>query len=189
MDMMTYTNHSGAAEGADMTWETEGYKYGVKSIGYSFLGHTQHSKNRQILTSTELDEGAEQAESASIILKRPWNYVVDKRYVRNLIARNWFQVKNSECIFPIGTFIKGSKKLVNGGTGWAVQMAINNNKPICFYEQNEGTWYRFSFDEDVFFNYPYTPLLTENFAGIGTREINANGINAIKSVYENTFKS
>ena len=186
--MMTYTNHSGGCPGADMTWETEGYKYGVKSIGYSFLGHTQYSKNSQVLTSAELDEGAEHAKIASFTLKRPWDYLADKRYVRNLISRNWFQVKNSECVFPIGTFVKESRKLVNGGTGWAVQMAIDNNKPICFYEQNEGAWYKFFYDKDIFCQCPCIPHLTENFAGIGTREINKNGINAIKIIYENTFQ-
>jgi hypothetical protein len=33
-----------------------------------------------------------------------------------------------------------------------------------------------------------TPTLTPNFAGIGTRNINQNGIEAIRDVYENTFR-
>ena len=33
-----------------------------------------------------------------------------------------------------------------------------------------------------------TPTLTHNFAGIGTRNINQNGIKAIRDVYENTFR-
>lgn len=33
-----------------------------------------------------------------------------------------------------------------------------------------------------------TPTLTPNFAGIGTRNINQNGIKAIRDVYENTFR-
>ena len=34
-----------------------------------------------------------------------------------------------------------------------------------------------------------TPVLTENFAGIGTRNINEAGKQAIKEVYEKTIKS
>jgi hypothetical protein len=34
-----------------------------------------------------------------------------------------------------------------------------------------------------------TPTLTEKFAGIGSREINKAGEQAIRDVYENTFKA
>ena len=34
-----------------------------------------------------------------------------------------------------------------------------------------------------------TPVLTKNFAGIGTREINDAGKQAIRDVYDKTFES
>lgn len=184
---MTYTNHSGGAQGSDMEWEVRGRPYGVKTNAYSFSNHTQNSSNQCKLTVEELEEGAEQAKKASLTLGRPWKYIENKPYVKNLISRNWFQVKDADCIFAIGKFVKGSKYLVDGGTGWAVQMAIDNKKPVYFFEQNENKWYFYDNIIHVFMVFHYVPRLTPNFAGIGTREINENGKRAIMDVYGETF--
>ena len=89
---MDYVNHSGGAAGADMEWETQGRKYGVKTNAYSFGNHSQYSKNQCKLTLVELGEGEIHAKKASYSLKRPWKYIENKEYVKNLISRNWFQV-------------------------------------------------------------------------------------------------
>ena len=184
---MNYTNHSGGCPGSDMEWENQGLKYGVKTNAYSFGNHVQQSKNQCKLTAEELKEGAEHAEKASLTLMRPWKYVADKPYVKNLISRNWFQVKNAECVYAIGKFIKNSTKLVDGGTGWAVQMAVDNNTPIYFFDQPTKAWHTYEFDTGKFIVINYTPVLTPNFAGIGTREINEAGKAAIAAVYKETF--
>ena len=184
---MNHTNHSGGCPGSDMEWENQGLKYGVKTNAYSFGNHVQQSKNQCKLTAEELKEGATQAEKASLTLMRPWQYVSNKPYVKNLISRNWFQVKNAECVYAIGKFIKNSTKLVDGGTGWAVQMAVDNKKPIYLFEQNEKAWFLFDYDVGQFIKVDYVPTLTPNFAGIGTREINEAGKAAIAEVYKETF--
>ncbi len=101
----------------------------------------------------------------------------------NLWARNYIQVKNADEIFAIGRF---KNKVVDGGTGWAVQMAIDVGKPINFYDQEKDVWARYSNGKwernDV-------PVLTHNFAGIGSRDINQNGIIAIKDVCIKTFEN
>jgi len=186
---MQYINHSGGCPGSDMEWENQGLRYGVKTNAYSFGNHVQNSKNQCKLTAEELKEGATQAQKASLTLMRPWKYIEDKPYVKNLISRNWFQVKNAEIVFAIGKFIKNSRKLVDGGTGWAVQMALDNKKAVYFFEQNENAWFLYNqataqFEQVV---EGHIPTLTQHFAGIGTREINANGKAAIKQVYEKTF--
>ena len=185
--MSEYTNHSGGAQGADMEWENQGIRYGVKTNAYSFGNHSQKSKNQCKLTLEELKEGATQAEKASHTLKRPWKYIEDKPYVKNLISRNWFQVKNADCVYAVGTFVKGSKKLVDGGTGWAVQMAAEKNIPVFLFEQEMNSWFLRGPTDTEFVRIDYTPTLTPNFAGIGTREINANGKAAIGEVYKQTF--
>ena len=53
------------------------------------------------------------------------------------------------------------------------------------YGVSEG-WYKW---ENNNFTKTETPTLTKNFAGIGTQEINENGIKAIRSVYEQTFNN
>ena len=64
-------------------------------------------------------------------------------------------------------------------------MAIDVNKPVYVFDQERNKWYT-KVDED--WVEIGTPTLTPNFAGIGTRNINQNGIEAIRDVYENTFK-
>src|SRR5690606_12297999 len=76
-----------------------------------------------------------------------------------------------------------------GGTGYAVGMAINNNKPVYVFNQTKGSyeigWYKWDNNSNNFVPIE-TPILTKNFAGIGTREINENGKQAIRDVYEKT---
>lgn len=64
-------------------------------------------------------------------------------------------------------------------------MAIDVNKPVYVFDQERNKWYT-KLDEDWI--EIGTPTLTPNFAGIGTRNINQNGIKAIRDVYENTFR-
>ena len=100
----------------------------------------------------------------------------------NLLSRNYAQVKNADAIFAVGHLKNG---IVDGGTGWAVQMAIDDNKPVYVYDQIRKQW--FSNTNDQWQVFSGVPKLTKNFAGIGTRELNQDGKDAIKQVYENTF--
>lgn len=177
--------HSGGCPGSDMTWETEGSYYGVNTISYSFYNHVQKGKNQKILTVEELNEGFEHVRIASNGLKRSPN--ISYPYVRNLLCRNWYQVKNAEAVFAVGKFI--DNKRVSGGTGWAVQMSIDNNKPTFVFDQENNKWNKFNYVLGEFEVIDYIPKLTENFAGVGTREINENGINAIKIILKENFKT
>ena len=99
------------------------------------------------------------------------------------MIRNWFQVRDSDAIYAIG---KISYNKVEGGTGYAVQMAINNDKPIHVFDQKDNTWKIYDKKSGKFVKED-TPTLTKNYAGIGTREITPEGIQAIKDVYTKTF--
>lgn len=182
-----YINHSGGCSGSDMFWETEGYKYGVETIAYSFPGHKQYGKNPKILNSDELFEGYNQCKIASKSLKRPLYKIEYNPYVRNLISRNWFQVKNADVVYAVGTFFDTNKRIVNGGTGWAIQMAIDNRKRVYFFDQDSDKWYLNLLGKFVeIYN---IPLLSFNFAGIGTRELKENGEQAIIEIYKKTFEN
>jgi len=176
------TNHSGGAIGSDTIWENESFLYGISTISYSFPGHTQYGKYQKILTPEELFEGWERVQIASKGIKRSLFKIQFQPYVRNLLSRNWFQVKNSEAIFAVGNFFNEKHNIVDGGTGWTVQMAIDNRKEIYLFEQNLNKWFKYDYQSGKFEQINCLPTLTENFAGIGTREINNNGINAIKEI-------
>lgn len=180
-------NHSGGCDGSDMYWEFEGRNYGINTVSYSFYNHVQHGENPFVLTTEELIEGYEHVKIAAKSLYRPLDRIVYP-YIKNLISRNWFQVKNADTIFAIGMFDGKIHKKVKGGTGWAVQMAIDNKKVVYFFNQPTNEWHIYSYQYKKFVPYYATPKLTENFAGIGTRELTAFGELAIKTVYEYTFK-
>ena len=180
---MNYVCHSGGCSGSDMTWELIGEAFGVKTIAYSFHGHIQYGKNQKILSVTELEEGFEAVLRANKVLKKyPQG---QPTYVKNLLARNWFQVKNSEAVFAIAKSM--TDKLVDGGTGWAVQMAIDNKKLVFVFDQVNNCWKKFNYELDKFEIIDYIPKLMENFAGVGTREITDNGIKAIQNIFEINF--
>lgn len=179
---MNYVCHSGGALGSDLEWELQGEHYGVKTIAYSFKGHNSKSKNLLVLTDEQLEEGSQAVNRANRTLKRNINYI--SPYVKALLSRDWFQVKNSDAVFAI---IKGlvTKEIVIGGTGWAVQMAIDCDKPVFIYHQHpmDNGWSRYMPVAGFEKLRGEIPKLTENFAGIGTREINEFGKSAIKSIY------
>lgn len=184
-----WINHSGGAEGSDMYWETVGKKYGVMTISYSFSNHTQYGENQLVLNTDELWEGWKNVQKASIGIHRPVVKIEFNPYIRNLLSRNWFQVKGGDVIFVIGTLVKSNHSRVNGGTGWAVQMAIDNHKDVYLFDQEYDNWMKYDYERCTFVLIEYIPVLTKQFTGIGTRELRDNGKMAIEQVYENTFKN
>ncbi len=176
--MNNYTNHSGGALGADSKWDVIGRKYGFNNHVHYYHGSKTPLGNYK-LTEEECNEGWDHVLKANLSMKRnPYNY-------RSLLSRNWFQVKMSDAVFAISSLMKNSLKLVNGGTGWAVQMAIDAGKPVYLFDQVQDAWFKFN-QVVGFFEPCEVPVLTENYAGIGTREINENGLRAIEEVYMKT---
>lgn len=186
---MKYTNHSGGCEGADMAWELAGEPYDVHTIAYSFKGHKQYGKHPYVMTNEELGEGWASVLRADQTLNRN---VLNLRsdYVRQLLCRNWFQVKHADTVFAVGKFAKNCNS-VAGGTGWAVQMAIDISKPVFFFDQKSCGWYKYLGEVNEMrldrFVAAGPPTLTEQFAGIGTRELSDDGLQAILDCYTHTF--
>lgn len=173
--------NSGGAHGADTVFENECLKNNIPVIAWSFKEHNTKSLNKKVLTKDELDEGFEHVKEANKSLKR--NIYGMSVYIKNLLSRNWFQVKYSDTIYAIAA-IQNNMKIVQGGTGWACQKAIDNNKEIYVFDQLKNNWFKYNYSNELFEIYNDTPELVDRFAGIGTREINENGINAIKKLFE-----
>jgi len=177
---MNYTCFTGGAMGSDFVWETESIKKGFKVVAFSFEGHNTKSRNRLILTPEELEEGFEHIKIANKKLNR--NLTGLQPYVKNLIARDWFQVNSSDTIFAVGV---SNSNIVLGGTGYAVACAMDNKKPIYLFDQNFNYWLYFDYKDDAFRMCEEMPKLTEKFAGIGTRNINNDGVRAIVGLFKN----
>ena len=141
IDLANITCHSGGAVGADTYWEEIGQKFGVKTKAYSYKTKYHTSVNKVEISNEDFIEGIDQVNKANLNLKR---YGIHKFI--NLLARNWAQVKYSEQIFAIGTFVKPGEKdskgytnksdtdVVSGGTGYAVMMAINDQIKILLFD-------------------------------------------------------
>ena len=187
-----YTNHSGGALGADIAWDLIGRDYGFDNhIHYYYGIKTPHGN--KALSYTEIQEGIFQAKKAARVLGRTW---VDKH--SNLLGRNWFQVKNSTRILAVGNFVKplqptsrgflskAKKIVVDGGTGYAVEMGIANNKEVYVFDCISNKWFNWC---GVVYRECETPILSLNYAGIGTRNLPDTGINAIIQVYKETIET
>jgi hypothetical protein len=197
IDLSNIICHSGGAVGSDTYFETIGENFGVKTKAYSYKTPKHQSPNKVEISDDDYNEGISEVNKANKILGR---FGIHK--YMNLLARNWAQVKYSDEIFAIGAIVDPGKKggkgyynkskyqVVDGGTGYAVQMGINNEKIVYVFDQLKDKWFRWSYTSFSFVEMSNSPNITsQNFAGIGTREILPNGINAIKQVYKKTFNN
>lgn len=197
LDLSNVICHSGGAQGSDTYWENIGETFGVITRAYSHKTPSHQSKNKVEISDEDYREGVLEIKKANKFLNR---YGIEK--YMNMLARNWSQVKYSDEIFAIGYIVKVGEKnikgyynrgkydMVDGGTGYAVQMAINNQKPVYVYDQKVNNWFRWSYSSLSFVMMKDSPKINfQNFAGIGTRQITKNGIEAITEVYNKTFNS
>lgn len=184
---MSYTNHSGGALGADQTWESLGKPYGVKTINW----RPKHLDN---MTLEDRMSMLDAVYEAAKVLKRPHQFKGVE-----LVQRNWFQPHRAQAIYAVAYIIspgeqdsKGfvnetSKEIVAGGTGWAVEMAIQMEKPVYVYDMGNDHWHEWKPAFNKFFAHEGVPILTKSFAGIGSRSITPEGVFAIGEIYKKTF--
>lgn len=194
--------HTGGADGSDHSFALTASKYSdYKVFIHSFSGHrvnlkgmTEEQMSRVevvIHPKDELSKGFSAIEEASKILKR---HLSMKEYVMNLLLRNYFQIKDSEYVFAIAQL--QNNRMVKGGTGWAVEMAIQKKIPVVVFSestQTDGSWYYFSYKQQIFqktYGNPPKGFLStlakqgiRNITGIGTRELSEQGKEAIKMLF------
>lgn len=195
IDLTRITCHSGGAVGADTAWDIIGSEFGVKTSAYSYRTKYHDSPNKVEISDADYEEGVVEITRANKTLGR---FGIHK--YMSLLARNWAQVKYSKQVFAIGAIVKAGEKsakgyknaskydVVDGGTGYAVQMAINQENDVYVFDQAKDKWFRWSYTSLKFVEMKSVPTITEqDFAGIGTRELVTNGEAAIRSVYEKTF--
>ena len=189
MKPIDYSNHSGGAQGADMTWDEIGKKYGFETHIHWRPEHLS------ILDSEGHNNMLRAYIKAAEALKRPHIF----KYME-YCQRNWFQAHHSEAVFAISYIIapgdkdKNNRKnetdreTVAGGTGWAVEMAIQMGKPVNVFDMNKNKWYHWGYASQTFVEWPETPWLTETYAGIGARVLTKQGREAIEEVYKKTLQ-
>jgi len=174
IDLTKITCHSGGAAGSDTVWEEVGEEFGVKTNAYSYRTKYHASPNKVEISDQDYEEGVAEITKANKVLGR---FGIHK--YMSLLARNWAQVKYSKQIFAIGTIIKSGEKsakgyknaskldVVDGGTGYAVQMAINQENDVYVFDQAKDRWFRWSYNSLRFVETKEVPsIAAQDFAGI-----------------------
>lgn len=199
-----FTLHSGGAIGADFAWGNIGASYGVSGKHYFDATDTREGKRPPYGNIPITDEERTLGERKAFHAGKQMGRLSSKarKITDPLLIRDWLQAQNSDMVVAIAQKfdIPGDKfsnrvdderkaliPQVSGGTGWAVQMAINEGIPVFIFSQEDKTWRLI--DNFGVWHYSEAPVLSINFAGIGTRGLNADGEAAIRECYEKTVAS
>lgn len=176
---------SGGAIGADIAWGEIAQNNGHQVIHWSFDTHKPKIKeNIYILTDDQLKVADPFLKQANKSLKR--SFPTRSKHVDDLLRRDYWQVVDSDALYIVSWFIRDNSLLkINGGSAWAAQIyldvCIANNKipNLYMFEQNEELWY--CWENKWVQKIPPTP--TGIYAGIGTRDLNLAGLEAIQNIY------
>ena len=178
---------SGGARGSDAYWSKLLEKHGVPVIHFMpetkankrvITDYFKRRKKGEItgvdrgLSDSELFEAGPAIERANITLKRK----IKKDSTYDFLARNWYQFKNANAVYALGPIEFGKKesslngRTVKGGTGWAVQMAVDANvKHINVFDTAQKEWFKWSPIKNRFMKIQEAPSLRRNSAVVGTR--------------------
>jgi hypothetical protein len=180
---MTNICFSGGAKGSDLVWGAAADFLGHQVVHFSFEGHKRPNEQSQflkVLNREQLAEAEEHLKKANKTLKRKWP--VASISTANLLRRNFHQIVTTERVYAISTFEDGQ---VAGGTAWAVQMFIDRHhgEPCEAYvfDQDNNQWFKW---HGVWVDIKFPPVPHGAWTGIGTRDINKNGLSAVKNLFE-----
>lgn len=172
---------SGGAYGADKLFEdlAKENNHNVAIFASGYIGDKDKEKYDQFLIQLNHK-----------YLNR--TYPTRNEYVNGLLRRDVLIGIQAEVVFSVSTLDKNNT--INGGTAWASYTFINKYKfgliPFYLFDQNVNIWYQISInpqDSKINFNeMTCLPKIPKNkvYAGIGTRELNNNGKNAIYQLYK-----
>jgi hypothetical protein len=175
---------SGGAAGADYEWGLAATINGHEVIHFSFNGHDSKCDPSTIykVSDRELTVADMWLKQAKIHLKR--QFPSNSKFVNNLLRRNYYQVKETDAVYAIGTF-NPATLTVNGGTAWATSMyCLIHDRPFYFFHQEYNKWYEKNISglhKEI--RIPPRPSDYNVWTGIGTREINLNGKLAIDYLF------
>lgn len=172
---------SGGAAGADLTFEEYALKLGHDVYACSFEGHNTSSKARVILSEAQLQQAEASVAKAGKALEKA---VPRKPYIRNLIYRNYYQIRKCEQVIAVAPLTE-DRVNVEGGTGWAVMMAKQQGLPVYVFDETKPKpqWWHYDNQTDQFQPIDGYPPLVQRYAGIGSRQLGPAGRAAIQSLY------
>ncbi len=174
--------YSGGAQGSESEFGQQAERVGAQEVNFTFEGHKiSRSRGVRVLTTDELLKGDVSLAYIAKLMNRKFN---TGKIFKKVLQSIWHQINCSEEVFVVGTILED--KTVKGGTGWGAEFSKLCNKPLYVFDQEEGSWFKWNGDAWKIEKQP--KIKHKNFAGTGTRFLNAKGKTAIKDLFENTFK-
>lgn len=181
-DPRRYHLVSGGARGAEATFGQCAEKWQVRETHYSFAGHRSLERRRGVvvLSDEELKKGDFSLVYASHRLGRPLGEIPN---IQRILQTAWHQLTVASQVFVVGALQEDGT--VKGGTGWGAELARLWHKPVCVFDQERGSWYRWDGSQ---WRSEESPVIERTtFAGIGTTRLTDGGTAAIRQLFEVSF--
>jgi len=176
----TVTLYSGGHKGAETEFGKNAECWGIREVNYTFEGHVvERDKNCTVLSEEELKKGDVSMEIVSRRMSRTYAKA-DK--IRKVIQSIFHMVNKGYHVFAIGWIQPDDT--VKGGTGWGVELAKLFNRPVSVYDQDRKGWFSWKDNQWA----ADTPVIQgESFVGTGTRNLTADGVQAIEALFRRSF--
>ena len=177
-----YILYSGGAQGSEAEFGKQAEKAGVQEVNFTFEGHKiDRSRGVRVLTTEELLKGVATLAYIAKLMNRKFN---TGKLFKKVLQSIWHQINCVEEVFVVGRILDDNT--VKGGTGWGAEFSKLCNKPLHVFDQEQGSWFKWSGNSWKKEKQP--KIRCKNFAGTGTRFLNAKGKKAIKDLFEASFK-
>ena len=196
-----YVNHSGGAAGPDSIFEAIGILYGAETNGYYYDEKLSPNGNKSLGLLSNLSQADQARYDKKYLdsLTPLGRFKAKEESTRSLLKRNIAQVDGGDSIYAVAPINQKTKtETVSGGTGYAVEYAKQDKKPIFVFHDKDHVdntsdldtgWYEWSYDKNSFEKLDKVPVLTKNFAGIGSRKVTPGMISAVEDLYSSTASS
>lgn len=176
-----FTLLSGGAAGSEALFGECAENWGLAELNFSYKGRdTERTRGVVELDDEELEQGHVSQVYLQAHMHREYP---DTEDFHKLLQTIWHQVNTAGEVFAIGTLLPD--KTMRGGTGWAVELARHQHKPVYVYDQEAKKWFTWA-DND--WNEIDAPTIScRRFTGTGTRNLSDDGRTAIRDLFERSF--
>lgn len=181
MPPKAYTLLSGAANGAEAEFGHLAEAYGLLETNFSFSGRSV-ARTRGIVELNEIELKQGEVSTAYVEAQMHRQFPKTPQF-RKMLQTIWHQVSTSGQVFVIGLI--RDDKTVNGGTGWAAELAKHFGKPVHVYDQEKKGW--FTWDGHDWQPEAQPKINRTRFTGTGTRFLSDDGRQAIRGLFEASF--
>ena len=107
-------------------------------------------------------------------------------FLVSLLQRKYTALLQADTLFAFGHLTRDCKML-RGGTGWCVQMAMDMGKTIYVYDIESSTW--FQVRNKQFYLKSDAPSLALTSVILGSKDIGPMTNNAIQALFHRTFST